>query len=188
MGMCIILTVFFLHRIRPLKFRLILYRIDIRMCGEIGGLVGGLKSLPISYDFIWSGYIHSQQNNDIFCNNVKAKNIVITIENEDNTAVNFKKINVYGLPFSIVFNAKNLNDYFLFYGNPGLLQPNYDLQYFKAQIPNHLNTLTLQKEELLQKIVPENKSDYNLFLYLILAIIVIVLLFFSFKMLKESKN
>jgi hypothetical protein len=146
------------------------------------------KGYVFSYDFIWSGYIHSQQNNDIFCNNVKAKNIVITIENEDNPAVNFKKINLYGLPFAIVFNAQNLNDYFLFYGNPSLLKPNYDLQYFKAQIPKHLNTLTLQNEELLQNIVPENKSDYNLLLYLVLGIIVIVLLFFSFKMLKESKN
>ena len=92
------------------------------------------------------------------------------------------------MPFAIVFNAQNLNDYFLFYGNPSLLKPNYDLQYFKAQIPKHLNTLTLQNEELLQNIVPENKSDYNLLLYLVLGIIVIVLLFFSFKMLKESKN
>jgi hypothetical protein len=146
------------------------------------------KGYVFSYDFIWSGYIHSQQNNDIFCNNVKAKNIEITIDNEDNPAVNFKKINIYGLPFSMVFNAQNLNDYYLFYGNPSLLKPNYDLQYFKAQIPSYLNPVLLQNEEILQNIVPENKSDYMLLLYLVLGIIVIVLLFFSFKMLKESKN
>jgi hypothetical protein len=80
-------------------------------------------------------------------------------------------------------------DYYLVYGNKNAEQTNFDLTHFIEKIPANLSEISLgteqiipQKSENLTKPLFENK----MWLWLIMGIIILLLGFFTLKMMKKE--
>ena len=83
---------------------------------------------------------------------------------------------------------KNLT-YFLMYGNERLQKPNYDIVRFENTIPTDIVSLELDAEqEIPQKEVEKVKPlfENSLWLWGLMGIIIVVLTFFTFKMMKKQ--
>ena len=79
-------------------------------------------------------------------------------------------------------------NYFLYYGNKNAVTPNYDLAKFESKIPENLTSINIKEEQKnpaysikIEKPLFENK----VWLWALMAIIIALLGWFSFKMLKN---
>jgi hypothetical protein len=127
-----------------------------------------------------------EQNNFNFQSTVLQK-LKITIQNNDNAALKLKEVTVKGLVYNIVGRFDETAETALYYGNSNGEIPNYDINRFTNKIPNDLTNLKLGTVEVLKKeIVKTDKSLFQnkLWLWGIMLLIILVLGWFSLKMIK----
>ncbi|HUH26548.1 MAG TPA: DUF3999 family protein [Flavobacterium sp.] len=118
-------------------------------------------------------------------NQLVAQSYRITIENQDNAPLNIQYIELQSLIHSIYFEAKDTTNYVLFYGNKEAKTPQYDLEKFYNKIINEpksearlLDEILISKETVQQNPLFESK----LWLWGIMLLIIVILGYFSFKM------
>lgn len=117
------------------------------------------------------------------------KDIKITIENNDNTPLSLIGVTAQGPVYQLVSRFATPANYALYYGNDNSRKPNYDIQQFENKIPTDPTSLALEDAILLQKIAPEVDGGLfqnKLWLWAIMALIIALLGWFSFKMLKAE--
>lgn len=123
--------------------------------------------------------------------NVKAKKYQIIIDNQDNQPLDIGKVGVKVYTkelFARVSPSDKNRSYFLAYGNERIQKPNYDITRFENTIPNDLTSLILSDEEKIpQKEVEKVKPlfENSLWLWFLMGAIIVVLTFFTFKMMKK---
>lgn len=111
----------------------------------------------------------------------------ITIENYDNPPLEIYAVKLNGAKVQLRANLKNGMPY-LFYGNPSLYQPTYDIEHFKEKIPLHATPASLGVEESIAKppatisAIFENKA----WLWGILIAVIAMLGFFTLRMMKSK--
>ena len=130
---------------------------------------------------------------DFFINsNAKSNHYQIIIENQDNQPLDIGNIELKGyvnqLFTRVAPTDKNVN-YFLMYGNENLQKPNYDIVRFENTIPAEVTLLELDSEQKIpqkevEKVTP--LFENSLWLWGLMGIIIIVLTFFTFKMMKKQ--
>ncbi len=147
------------------------------------------NSYQYNYKEIGRGTLNSLGKNDFPLEKIIAKKFRITIENGNNPILNIQEIKFKGEENIMTVRFLEPADYYLVYGNKNAEQTNFDLTHFIEKIPANLSEISLgaeqiipQKPEKVTKPLFENK----MWLWLIMGIIILLLGFFTLKMMKKE--
>jgi hypothetical protein len=152
------------------------------------------KGYILNYSPINSGVFSSIEKNNFYLYNTVTNNLRITVQNHDNQALTFTEFSVNGYIHELVARFTEDGDYMMVYGRSNAIAPNYDIDHFTNNIPTELSSLELGDEIAIKSNDFEEEKDSPLFenpmwLWVIMGIVILVLGWFTLKMLKsESGN
>lgn len=147
------------------------------------------KGWLFNYAPLKKGYLTSFKANTIEFEPVVAPQFRLTIFNSDNPPVMINQVDVFGPEVELVANLK-AGDTFLFYGNPDLQKPLYDLVLFKDKIPEAaaLASLNQQESSRLAAMPRSPLFQSNFWLWSIMALIIGILGYFTVRMMTPKQN
>jgi hypothetical protein len=141
-----------------------------------------------NYRTLTTGILNSIEKNEFQFTGVILDNLIIEIENRNNTPLKIDSISLSGYVYEIIarFND-NTASYFLYYGNKNASKPDYDIKHFQDRIPENLSEASLERRvaldrEPVSQIRPLFQSKW--WLWGIICVIIGVLGWFSWKMLR----
>jgi hypothetical protein len=146
------------------------------------------KGWAYYYETIYSGTITSLDDKCFEFPHAVARKLKITIHNADNSPLEIKSIEVFGPLIQLVARLQP-GDNHLFYGNPGLGAPSYDIVHFEDKIPPTLTALQLLSAENLYHPI-EKKSpllESKIWLWAVMGIVILVLGYFTLTMMKKKE-
>ena len=117
------------------------------------------------------------------------KNIKITIDNQDNEPLRIDSVSVKGYVHELAIRFTEPATYYLTYGNPAAYKPSYEIARFTSKIPDTLTALKLGEEQIIEKEpfpIKKPLFENKLWLWGLLIAIIIVLGWFSIKMIKSK--
>lgn len=123
--------------------------------------------------------------------NVKAKELNLVIYNEDNPALKIKSAKAYQLNSYLLTWLEPGNTYTMFFGDAAVKAPRYDLQFFKDSIQNNFKEIAtgpVTNNPLVSATKQPKDNHQKTLLWLILAAVGTLLLFFTWRMAKEIKQ
>jgi hypothetical protein len=140
------------------------------------------------YENLTTGTLNSIEKNELKFDSAILKKLKISIFNQDNEPLNIETIAVRGTIHELLVRFTEPAVYFLTYGNKKATKPNYDIERFDSKIPDTLTALTLGNE---QKIDKKESTTAPLFknkiwLWLLMGTIILVLGWFSVKMMRKK--
>ena len=139
-----------------------------------------------------TGTLNSIEKNEFRLPCTMFDNLIIEIENRNNTPLKVDSISLSGYVYEIIarFND-NAASYFLYYGSKNAAKPDYDIKHFSDRIPENLLETSLGEKIALDKkpesqIKPLFQSKW--WLWGIICVIIVVLGWFSRKMLGSKSG
>ncbi|MDW7691246.1 DUF3999 family protein [Flammeovirgaceae bacterium SG7u.111] len=146
------------------------------------------KGWNYHYSTLASGTLNSLDGNEFRFRSTTLQKLRIIVRNGDNASLKIRGVEAKGYTHELVTRFTEPATYILAYGNESARKPNYDIARFTNKIPKEISSLTLgeaikiTKEEAPQ-ISPlfQNKN----WLWGIMGTIILVLGFFSFRMMKK---
>lgn len=141
-----------------------------------------------TYNTLTSGTLSSIEKNEFRVANTVLQKLKITIENDDNAPLDLDDIIVQGVVFQLVSRFSEPADYRLYYSKINSPKPNYDINRFTNSIPSDLKNLKLSDEVALDKTTATTTKplfENKLWLWAIMFLIIGLLGWFSFKMMKQ---
>lgn len=147
------------------------------------------KGVVYHYHTISNAVLNSIENNHFKFNSILTNRLRIIISNFDNVVLNTDSIEVLGSEHTLTARFSEPADYYLVYSNAGAFKPNYDIAYFKENIPAVITTLSTGEEQTIEKKAGKSISplfENQLWLWLIMAVIIIVLGWFSLQMIRKT--
>lgn len=144
-----------------------------------------------SYQKLATGTLNSMEKNEFRFENTILKKLKININNHDNKPLTIQSISIKGNVYELIARFTEPATYFLTYGNKKVSHPEYDIERFSSKIPDTLAVLNLGKEQHIAK--KENFLKEPLFknknwLWALMIIIILILGWFSIKMIKSKEN
>jgi hypothetical protein len=146
-----------------------------------------LNGWEYNYSNLYTGVISSVNSIDLPFTSTFANRLRVIIENGDNEPLHPDSFVVKGNRRLLYARFTQPATYYLYYGNKGATQPDYDIAKFKDKIPADSKELTLGPEEAIAqpaaiKVKPlfENKA----WLWGIMLLIIALLGWFSVKMMR----
>ncbi|MDO6492655.1 MULTISPECIES: DUF3999 family protein [unclassified Cellulophaga] len=147
------------------------------------------KGYVYNYNTLRIGTLSSIENNAFTFDNTFSKKIRVTILNFDNQPLKIDNINAKGYKYQLTARFTEPATYYLTYGNKSAYAPNYDIAQLNIKMPEDIKGLTLgsvteiaKKEEKIQEPLFTNK----IWLWLIMGIVMLVIGWFSYKMLSKK--
>ncbi|MEX6690540.1 hypothetical protein QTN47_23710 [Danxiaibacter flavus] len=119
------------------------------------------------------------------------KKFIIKIENEDNPPLVIKSLHTYQSAKELIAYLDAKKSYSLFMGDPVLQSPSYELQSFKDSIPAQIKRLAIGEIKSVQQPKSDVKNSVFLnkgVLWVTLAIVLAILLFFTLKLTKQVRK
>ena len=152
---------------------------------SVQGQNGWLKS----YDVLYTGHLTSLQPNTFGFTYELTQELRFTISNEDNSPLKIEGVSVYYPAVTLVAQIVSENNY-LVYGNKNARKPSYDLVYFTEKIPQQKQSAQLGSEtyQVLPETVAPPLLTNTLWLWVILVFAVIILGYFTLRMMKQSQS
>jgi Protein of unknown function (DUF3999) len=147
------------------------------------------KKWNYNYETLSSGILNSVNKNEFKFDSQILKKIKITIENNDNAALDIDSISLSGDSHTLIARLETDADYYLYYGNKNSPLPQYDLAHFSNKIPDSLTYLELEKTQNINTQEADNQKAFfenKFWLWGILLIVIGLLGWFSLKMIKEK--
>jgi hypothetical protein len=147
------------------------------------------KGWEYFYQTVTDGFITSIEKNEFYFNYTLAKKLRLIISNADNAPLTIKSVSVHSPKVELLTKLKPSNNSFLYYGNPTISAPSYDVVVFKEKIPSAASTIpTMDEEKLIKEKEPmpaliENK----VWLWVVMAAIIGLLGFFTLRMMKSKE-
>lgn len=140
--------------------------------------------------------LNSKGENTFFLNNFRISNrLEIQIENGDNSALQIDSVSFYSLNRYLCAYLEADKKYTLYVGNKKLSKPNYDIEYFRKDIPNNLRTIHANKITIADDVtpIPEVKQKPSLFetpifLWSVIIIVGLFLIFICIRLITEMKK
>lgn len=139
--------------------------------------------------------LSSKDDNVFFINDFKLdKYTPIEIENNDNLPLSIDTIKAYGINRYLCAYLDGGKSYSLFIGGANDVLPNYDIEYFRKDIPDDLPVISTTGLQLIQSgdDVPGERElswiEKPLFLWGVIIIVGLFLVFVCVKMIKEVKT
>lgn len=122
--------------------------------------------------------------------NVKTKELNLVIYNEDNPALQVKSAKAYQLNTYLLTWLEPGNTYVMFFGDAAARAPRYDLQFFKDSIQNNFKEIATGPitNNPLVSAIKQPEHHQKTLLWVILAAVGTLLLFFTWRMAKEIKQ
>lgn len=148
------------------------------------------KGWKYNYEIVFIGTLSSLENNQFNFKSTIAKQFKLSITNNDNTPLTIGSVRVEGYTHTLTARFTEPANYFLLYGNASAQHPSYDLNYFKENIPTTLSLLTLGETTVVQKDLAPTSAlfENKAFLWGIMGIVILILGWFSLKMLHGMKQ
>lgn len=147
------------------------------------------KGMQYNYQTLYQGTLSSIEKTAFNFSNTLTARLRITIENNDNKPLRLNSILLKG-PISELIARFEKTDYqyALYYGDKNASAPSYELKNFESKIPIGITALTMGDEQ--QNTIFDTKKEIPLFenkvwLWGLMALIICLLGFFAFKMLKS---
>lgn len=147
------------------------------------------KAWKHNYATLTSGTLNSMEKNEFSFNSTSAQKLKIIIHNQDNQALSIDSIHLKGYIHELFARFTEEADYYLTYGNPKASTPQYDLERFTDNIPKTLSPLEVGKESsIIQNEVPKTEPLFKnkIWLWILMAVIITTLAWFSIKMIKSD--
>jgi hypothetical protein len=143
-----------------------------------------------NYNTLTSGTLNSIEKNEFKFNSTLVQKLKIIIHNQDNQPLTIDTIQVKGYVHQLIARFTKQATYFLTYGNKTATSPKYDLDHFTDKIPQTLTTIALGNELIIEKkeasvIDPLFKN--KIWLWLIMTVIILLLGWFSIKMIRKNE-
>lgn len=139
-------------------------------------------------------FILSSNTSNIFENtNISENEFTIEIKNDDNLPLLLDKISFYQEQKFIIAELSKNNQYTITAGDKSLQTPNYDLNYFSDYANQNLPALSIENEKVQNTTSDKNVAQLpfyqqKIFLWMSIILASIVLLFFSFTLLKQANK
>lgn len=146
------------------------------------------KGMHYQYQSLYSGVISSFQNDTLHFTPQVVSKVRITIYNQDNPPVQLKKVTGWSPQVILITNLQP-GAYTLKYGATNVFHPRYDIEHFAKEIPEALPELQLSSElKPLQNTKPESNAWFKnkLWMWAALGTIVVILGFFTIRMIREQ--
>ncbi len=141
-----------------------------------------------NYRILTSGTLSSVEKKGFNFNSITTQKLKVIIQNNDNEPLTISDIQVKGYQHKLLVRFNEPADYFLVYGNKKSFKPKYDISQFLDKIPSDMNELGLLEEMPIKKQQPIIKSplfENKLWLWITMGIIILVLGWFTLKMIKQ---
>ncbi len=121
---------------------------------------------------------------------VKTNTLLLVITNQDNTPLRLNRAIAFQLPVDVIAYLEPGKNYSLFFDNPILPAPVYDLQYFSDSIRTNAHPLTIKKVEQLAVSAQTKAGTYfnAWLLWSIIIAVLLLLIYFSYTLLKDIKR
>lgn len=134
----------------------------------------------------------SKETKPIDCHNIQANKIKVEIINNDNVPLEIVNVKAFGEECRLVAQLPVANNLFLVYGKDNERAPRYDLIHFKDKIPPELKTISLGSEIKIEKDSGKEEKKKplltnKLWLWGSMMVIIILIAFFSFKMITSNR-
>lgn len=145
-----------------------------------------------SYQELTTGVLSSDRKNGFSFPGTIAKKLKIIIYNQDNTPLTIDSVQVKGGIYELVARFTQPASYFLVYGRKAGKSPSYDIRHYADKIPPTLKALKLGVEQSVEKVPPtlpgKQKPPFakKFWLWSIMIVIIVVLGWFSLKMMKRA--
>lgn len=147
------------------------------------------KGMQYNYANLYEGTISSLEKPAFNFANTIASRLKITIQNNDNKPLRLSGLVLKGNIYEIIARFDQpQHEYALFYGNEKATRPVYEIEKFESKIPAALTIVNIEKEQKnpaysikTEKPLFENKA----WLWVLMALIIVLLGWFSFKMLRN---
>ncbi|RZL42710.1 MAG: DUF3999 domain-containing protein [Pedobacter sp.] len=147
------------------------------------------KGIQYNYANLYEGTISSLEKPEYHFENIITSRLKITIQNNDNKPLRLSGLELKGNVYEIIARFDNPKyTYALYYGNEKATSPSYEIEKFESKIPADLTSATIGQEQdnpaysiITEKPLFENKA----WLWVLMAVIIALLGWFSFKMLRN---
>ncbi len=107
------------------------------------------------FDKVQTFWLSSTQLNELRFSKFKCREMELVIHNKDNYPVKITGADAYQLKNYLVADMKKGRQYFVQYGNRQAKKPEYDILYFKNDVPENLRILKTFNEQRLDVFRPE---------------------------------
>ena len=136
--------------------------------------------------------LHSKTKNSFHNLHFQKKDFWIEIDNQDNKPLDFDSIIFSQKEKYIVANLIKNKEYRITAGNKNLTKPSYDLVNFMNEIDYNLPLIKVSEEVIKIPIVTKKNKiafyETKWFMWLSIAIVALLLLFFTLSLLKNTEN
>ena len=142
-----------------------------------------------NYVTLTSGILNSIEENEFKFISTNVQRLKIFIQNQNNAPLTMDSIQVKGYVHELVVRFTEKADYFMAYGNNNAVKPQYDIDRFTEKIPATLTAIALGSEGAIEKQklpVTEPLFKNKAWLWAIMVFIILLLGWFSVKMMKKS--
>ena len=135
--------------------------------------------------------ISSNSLNTIYLSGLRVKEFYLRIDNKDNQPIIVKEVKTWQLNHYLVAKLQKDKSYFIRTGDADLKAPEYDLMYFKNEIPKSPKQLSTKKIVNIfkkERAVPKGLQANKMVLWLIIGAIAILLIYFTTKMMGDIQK
>ena len=149
------------------------------------------KGWKYNYRNLSSSILNSIEPNVIKFRSKIVQNIRLIIDNQDNQPLTINQVSVKGYKHHLITRISEPANYFLAFGNPNAKKPNYDINNFTNKIPSLLEEIELGTIEKIDKTpLPKQEPLFKnkLWLYGIMGLIILLLGWFSLKMIQSDNQ
>jgi len=147
------------------------------------------KGFQYNYGKLFDGTISSFEKPEYHFENTITSRLKITIQNNDNKPLRLSGLILKGNVYEIIARFDNPTyNYALYYGNEKVTSPIYEIEKFENEIPALITSVAIgqEKRNQLYSIISEKPLFENkAWLWVLMAVIIALLGWFSFKMLRN---
>ncbi|HEV8082059.1 MAG TPA: hypothetical protein VGP55_02600 [Chitinophagaceae bacterium] len=141
-------------------------------------------------DFLLEGYVSSETTNEFIING-RSGQFLLAINNEDNVPLKVNAVGALQLNTYLLTYLEAGKRYFLNFGDSATLAPKYDLEFFSDSAnknPSEISVNSFEKNKILSAANTPSSKNNKLLLWIIIGIVLVVLCFFTIKMMDEVRK
>jgi hypothetical protein len=150
------------------------------------------KGIQYNYSDLYEGTITSLEKPEFSFSNTIASRLRITIQNNDNKPLEISSLEIKGNIYELIVRFDDQKyTYALYYGNADAGPPSYDIEKFEQKIPSDLSTVVVAEQQNNPAYTVKTETplfENKAWLWGLMVLIIVLLGWFSFKMLKNSPD
>ncbi|RLD68222.1 MAG: hypothetical protein DRI95_03555 [Bacteroidetes bacterium] len=132
--------------------------------------------------------ISSNSLNNIYFTGFDTKEFFIRVNNYDDKPIKISAVNSWQLKHYLISKLRKAKNYYVRTGNVEISEPEYDLKYFKNEIPEKLSFISTKKIADISKkeqLKPKGLQVSKIVIWLVIGGIALLLIYFISKMMKD---